>query len=203
MRPLGVVPGASNKFCWMCCAKVCAVESASKRRRIVGGTVAPATRCASNTPRASVRHKPDFLASRVSSFQSRLGDEASSCATSQIQISRDHACSDPTTLAKVTEGMQRSFDPAVNEELAEEAIQQLHDKKLVKTWGASSKATRREFIGTLSAVALPLVVSLSVADQRAYAQRAVSARPTPTPVGGPPPPPPPPPPPVPVPKPHS
>ena len=107
------------------------------------------------------------------------------------------ACSDPTTLAKVTEGMQRSFDPAVNEELAEEAIQQLHDKKLVKTWGASSKATRREFIGTLSAVALPLVVSLSVADQRAYAQRAVSAKPTP--VAGPPPPPPP----VPVPKPHS
>jgi hypothetical protein len=109
------------------------------------------------------------------------------------------ACSDPTTLAKVTEGMQRSFDPAVNEELAEEAILQLNDKKLVKTWGAS-KATRREFIGTVSAAALPLVVALSVADQRAYALRASSViRPTP----GPPPPPPPPPPPVPIPKPHS
>ena len=106
------------------------------------------------------------------------------------------ACSDPTTLAKVTEGMQRSFDPAVNEGLAEEAILQLQDKKLVKMWGSSPQATRREFIGTLSAIALPLVVSLSVADQRAYALKASSGpRPTPAPPkvpkpSGPPPPPP-------------
>lgn len=92
------------------------------------------------------------------------------------------ACSDPTTLAKVTEGMQRSFDPEVTEELAEEAILQLQDKKLVKMWGSSPQATRREFIGRLSAIALPLVVSLSVADQRAYALRASSGtRPTPAP----------------------
>ena len=85
------------------------------------------------------------------------------------------ACSDPTTLAKVTEGMQRSFDPGVNEGLAEEAILQLHEKKLVKTWGLPS-ATRREFIGTLSAIALPLVVSLSITDQRAHALTASSIK---------------------------
>ena len=97
------------------------------------------------------------------------------------------ACSDPTTLSRVTESMQRSFGPEINEELAEEAILQLHDKNLVKTSGASSQATRREFLTTLSAIALPVVVSLSIADQRAYALVA-SSRPRPTP---PPPPPPP------------
>ena len=100
------------------------------------------------------------------------------------------ACSDPTTLSRVTESMQRSFGPEINEELAEEAILQLHDKNLVKTSGASSQATRREFLTTLSAIALPVVVALSVADQRAYALVA-SSRPRPHPTPPPPPPPPP------------
>ena len=100
------------------------------------------------------------------------------------------ACSDPTTLSRVTESMQRSFGPEINEELAEEAILQLHDKNLVKTSGASSQATRREFLTTLSAIALPVVVSLSIADQRAYALVA-SSRPRPHPTPPPPPPPPP------------
>lgn len=84
------------------------------------------------------------------------------------------ACSDPTTLTGVTENMQRSFNPETNEELAEEAIRQLHDKNLVKTSAPYSHATRREFIATLSSIALPLVVSLSIADQRAYALKATS-----------------------------
>ena len=104
------------------------------------------------------------------------------------------ACSNPTTLSKVTESMQHSFGPEINEELAQEAILQLHDKNLVKTSGASSQATRREFLTTLSAIALPVVVSLSIADQRAYALVA-SSRPRRTP-----PPPPPPPPPIRLPK---
>ena len=79
------------------------------------------------------------------------------------------ACRNPTTLAGVTESMQLSFDPAINEELAEEAILQLHDKNLVRISGSSSPATRRQFITTLSSIALPLVVSLSMAEQRAYA----------------------------------
>jgi Coenzyme PQQ synthesis protein D (PqqD) len=104
------------------------------------------------------------------------------------------ACSNPTTLSKVTESMQHSFGPEINEELAQEAILQLHDKNLVKTSGGSSQATRREFLTTLSAIALPVVVSLSIADQRAYALVA-SSRPRRTP-----PPPPPPPPPIRLPK---
>jgi hypothetical protein len=84
------------------------------------------------------------------------------------------ACSDPTTLAKVTEDMQRSFGPGITNELAEEAILQLHDKKLVKTSRSSSQTSRRKFIATLGAAAVPLVVSLTIADQRAHAQSAVS-----------------------------
>ena len=91
------------------------------------------------------------------------------------------ACSAPTTLAGVTESMQRSFDPGISEELAEEAILQLHDKKLLKTSGPPSQASRRQFITTMSSIALPLVVSLSIAEQRAYAKIASSGDPKPKP----------------------
>ncbi len=84
------------------------------------------------------------------------------------------ACIDPTTLATVTERMQRSFDPGISAELAEEAIRQLHDKKLVKTSGLPSEASRRQFIATVGSIALPLVVSLSIGEQRAYATTASS-----------------------------
>jgi hypothetical protein len=87
------------------------------------------------------------------------------------------ACRAPTTLARVTESMQRSFAPGISEELAEEAILQLHDKNLVKTSGAPSQASRRQFITTMSSIALPLVVSLSIAEQRAYAKNASSGDP--------------------------
>src|SRR5271168_1985933 len=60
------------------------------------------------------------------------------------------ACGRSTTLAGVTESMQRSFDPGIREELAEEAILQLQDKNLVKTSGISSQASRRQFITTMS-----------------------------------------------------
>ncbi|HXC94115.1 MAG TPA: PqqD family protein [Edaphobacter sp.] len=91
------------------------------------------------------------------------------------------ACSNPTTLTEVTEAMQRSFDSGTNEELAEEAILQLQDKNLVKTSGSSSQSNRRQFLATLGAVAVPLVVALSVTDQRAYAVVASSTRPKPSP----------------------
>jgi hypothetical protein len=84
------------------------------------------------------------------------------------------ACVTPATLSSVAENMRRSFDPGITEELAEEAILQLRKQKLVQTSGSSSQGTRRQFIGTLGAIALPLVVSLSVAEQRAYAKDAAS-----------------------------
>jgi hypothetical protein len=108
------------------------------------------------------------------------------------------ACSTPTTLSKVTEDMRSSLNSAITEEFAEEAILQLHDKKLVNASATPSQGTRREFLATLGAVALPLVVALSVTDQKAHAVVARSGpRPTPFPIIPlPPPPPPPPPPPI-------
>jgi hypothetical protein len=92
------------------------------------------------------------------------------------------ACSAPTTLSKVAEDMQRSFDPRVTEELALEAIQQLQEQKLVTTSGSSSTTTRRAFVAKLSAgaIAVPLVVALTMAQQRAHAQNAGSGFPTTT-----------------------
>jgi hypothetical protein len=79
------------------------------------------------------------------------------------------ACSARTTLSKVAEDMRRSFDSSVTEELALEAILQLQDKNLVTTSGSSSNATRRHVFATAAAIALPLVVSLTMAEQRAHA----------------------------------
>lgn len=83
------------------------------------------------------------------------------------------ACSGPTTLTKVAEQMQRSLDPTVTEEVAEEAILQLEEKNLLKTSGSS----RRQFMRKVGMAALPLVVSLTVADQKAFAQSARSGAP--------------------------
>ena len=84
------------------------------------------------------------------------------------------ACSGPTTLSKVAEDMQRSLDPNVTEELALESILQLQEKNLVTTSGSFSNATRRQVFATLGAIVLPVVVSLTMAEQRAHAQSAGS-----------------------------
>lgn len=84
------------------------------------------------------------------------------------------ACSSATTIAAVAEEMRRSFDPQVTDDLAEASVLELQDKKLVTVSGSGFKATRREILAGLSAVALPLVVSLTIGEQRAYAQKAGS-----------------------------
>ncbi|HVW78940.1 MAG TPA: PqqD family protein [Alloacidobacterium sp.] len=86
------------------------------------------------------------------------------------------ACHGPTTLSDVKESMQKSLNASVSEELAEAAILELQTQKLVKTCGPSP--TRRQFIGSLGALALPLVVALPASEQRAYAQHARSAPPS-------------------------
>lgn len=89
------------------------------------------------------------------------------------------ACSNPTTLSEVARDMRHSFNPGVTEELAEAAILRLQEQNLVKTSGSSSTTTRREVLATLSAIALPLVVSLTMTEQRAHAQKAGSGNPEP------------------------
>jgi hypothetical protein len=83
------------------------------------------------------------------------------------------ACSDPTTLSKVADRMRSSLDSNVTDEVAEQAILQLEEKKLVTVSG-SPKVSRRQSLAILGAVALPLVVSMTLADQRAFAQQSRS-----------------------------
>jgi hypothetical protein len=84
------------------------------------------------------------------------------------------ACSSATTIAGVADEMRRSFDPNVTDELAEACILQFQKKNLVKLSGVTPKATRRQVLAGLSAVALPLVVSLTIGEQKAHAQDAGS-----------------------------
>ena len=88
------------------------------------------------------------------------------------------ACSSQTTLASVTEDMRRTCNPAITEEVAEQAIAQLQEKELVKTSGLLRNANRRQVLAGLSAVALPLVVSMTMSEQRAFAAVADSGEPT-------------------------
>jgi hypothetical protein len=95
------------------------------------------------------------------------------------------ACSGPTTLSRIAENMQRSFHPEVTEEVAEEAILQLQERDLVTISAPILKPTRRQLIATMGAIALPLVVSLTMTEQQAHALQArsgvPSASPTPHP----------------------
>ena len=84
------------------------------------------------------------------------------------------ACSSSTTVAGVAEEMRRSFDPSVTDELAEASILELQAKNLVTISGIEPRATRRQVLAGLGAVALPLVVSLTLGEQKAHAQQASS-----------------------------
>ena len=80
------------------------------------------------------------------------------------------ACSEPTTLSRITDRLRSSSDSPVTEELARQAVLELEEHKLVRSSGDSKPLTRRRMVGAMgAALALPLVVSLTLADQRAYA----------------------------------
>lgn len=72
------------------------------------------------------------------------------------------------------EGDAAFLNPGITEELAEEAILRLREKNLVATLGSPSTTSRRQVLATLGAIAVPLVVSLTMADQKAYADVAGS-----------------------------
>jgi hypothetical protein len=92
------------------------------------------------------------------------------------------ACSEPTSLYDVTNEMRRVLGNAITEELAQEAIQRLQERKLVNAsvnteQMNAQQTTRREVLTTLGKVALPLVVAMTLTEQRAYAVVARSGVP--------------------------
>lgn len=86
------------------------------------------------------------------------------------------ACSQPTTLSEVKEQMQGSLGSEITEEIAEQSILQLQAQNLVTTTG--SQPSRRQFMASLCTVAVPLVVSLTIAEQRGLADTARSGAPS-------------------------
>jgi hypothetical protein len=84
------------------------------------------------------------------------------------------ACIGQTTLSKVADDMRRSCNPSITDELAQQTIQELREKELVKTSASFPKASRRAVLAGMGAVALPLVVSMTMGQQRALAQEARS-----------------------------
>ncbi len=86
------------------------------------------------------------------------------------------ACGIASTVADVAEKMQRSLDGTVSEELAALAISELEAKNLVKASGAPLSDSRRRFIWQAGMAAVPLVIAMTESEQRAYADRANSAK---------------------------
>ncbi len=85
------------------------------------------------------------------------------------------ACRTPSALPAIAAAMQRSLDTSIAEEAAEHAVLQLQEQNLVKVHGAPpASASRREFITRLGAAAVPLVVAMTMTEQRAYARLAQS-----------------------------
>jgi hypothetical protein len=84
------------------------------------------------------------------------------------------ACGSQTTLSAVADDMRRTCNSAITDEVAEQAIAELQENELVKTTGLLRNASRRKVLAGLGAVALPLVVSMTLAQQRAFASVANS-----------------------------
>ena len=86
------------------------------------------------------------------------------------------ACGEASTLAQVVEAMQRSFNPGVTEETALEALLQLQEKGLVSVAVPHSGPTRRSAMAAAAALAAPVVLALTFAEQKAHAVVAASGR---------------------------
>ena len=84
------------------------------------------------------------------------------------------ACEGATSLTEVTERMQRSLGSELTEDVAEQSILKLQEQNLVTTTGAYNQTSRRAVLATLGTIALPLVVSMTMAQQKAYADTARS-----------------------------
>jgi hypothetical protein len=85
------------------------------------------------------------------------------------------ACGAPTTASEVAENMRRKLGPQISEELVEEAIAQLREKDLItSTTPLLESSSRRAFIAKLGAATIPLVVAMTLTEQRTFAQHTGS-----------------------------
>jgi prealbumin domain-containing protein/coenzyme PQQ synthesis protein D (PqqD) len=85
------------------------------------------------------------------------------------------ACASATTLPQIAAGMSKKLGIPVTEDLAHEAVSELAAVGLVKvTSGESLGASRRDVLKQVAGLAVPVVLVLTGAEQRAHAQVAGS-----------------------------
>lgn len=92
------------------------------------------------------------------------------------------ACQEPVTLSELMEAMRRSLGKAVTEEVAWEAVAELKRSGLVNSSGPTEElrsASRRALLKA-AGVAVPVVLSLTAAEQRVFALGAGSGTTTTT-----------------------
>ncbi|MBV9403946.1 MAG: PqqD family protein [Acidobacteriaceae bacterium] len=88
------------------------------------------------------------------------------------------ACQHPATIRDVIQFMGRSLGQEVSKELALDALDHLQKQRLLKT-SLPSRATRRSVVRSAARLA-PVVLVLTAAEQRAFAQDAFSGATTTT-----------------------
>ena len=94
------------------------------------------------------------------------------------------ACASPTTLSRLAAEMSRRLNKPVTEDLAHEAVSELVAVGLVSATPAERLGTsRRAMLKQVAGVALPVVLVLTGAEQRAHAQTNGSTPVTPTTTG--------------------
>ena len=94
------------------------------------------------------------------------------------------ACASPTTLSRLAAEMSRRLNKPVTEDLAHEAVSELVAVGLVSATPAERLGTsRRAMLKQVAGVALPVVLVLTGAEQRAHAQVNGSVPITPTTAG--------------------
>jgi hypothetical protein len=91
-----------------------------------------------------------------------------------------HMYHDTTTLEEVVDAMQASFDPAVTDEIALEALLQLQHRGLLRISETPLQPSRRSMVATAASVLAPVVLALTGAEQRVFAQKAGSTPPSTT-----------------------
>jgi hypothetical protein len=78
------------------------------------------------------------------------------------------------SLAGVLNSMQASYDPAVTEEIALEALVQLQEKGLLQISETPLQPSRRSAVAVAAGVLAPVVLALTGAEQRVFAMQSMS-----------------------------
>lgn len=88
------------------------------------------------------------------------------------------ACSAPVEISGVVESMRASLGADVTEDVALESLEQLKQKGLLKTADLPSRSSRRAALATAAGILAPVVLALTSAEQKAYADMSMSPPPT-------------------------